>query len=231
LSIILNIETATKNCSVSISDKGNLLAISEINEGKFSHAEKLHTFILEVLKDSGTAMKQLDAIAISKGPGSYTGLRIGVSAAKGLSYALDKPLISISTLDSMARQVSLEKGDLVVPMLDARRMEVYSAIFDHEYQQTRETKAEIIDENSFQDLLKSGIVYFAGDGAEKCSNLIKHENARFLTDIYPSAREMAMMSEQKYTASEFEDVAYFEPFYLKDFVAGKPKNYFKTASR
>lgn len=227
MSIILNIETATKNCSVSISDKGNLLAISEINEGKFSHAEKLHTFILEVLKESGTAMKQLDAIAVSKGPGSYTGLRIGVSAAKGLCYALEKPLISISTLESIARQVSLEKGALVVPMLDARRMEVYSAIFDYEYQQTRETKAEIIDEDSFQDLLSSGIVYFAGDGAEKCRNLIKHDNARFLTDIYPSAKEMVMMSAQKYTVSEFEDVAYFEPFYLKDFVAGKPKKYFQ----
>jgi len=127
----------------------------------------------------------------------------------------------------MARKVSLEKGAFVVPMLDARRMEVYSAIFDHQYQQIRETKAEIIDENSFQDVLRSGIVYFAGDGAEKCSSLIKHDNARFLTEIYPSAKEMGMMSAQKYSASEFEDVAYFEPFYLKDFVAGKPKKYFQ----
>ena len=227
MSIILNIETATKNCSVSISDKGNLLAISEINEGKFSHAEKLHTFILEVLKESGTAMKQLDAIAISKGPGSYTGLRIGVSAAKGLCYALEKPLISIPTLDSIARQVSLKKGTFVVPMLDARRMEVYSAIFDHDYTQIRETEAEIIDDNSFQELLATGTVYFVGDGAEKCRVHIKHDNARFLSDIYPSAKEMAMMSAEKYDTSDFEDVAYFEPFYLKDFVAGKPKKYFQ----
>ena len=227
MSIILNIETATKNCSVSISDKGNLLAISEINEGKFSHAEKLHTFILDVIKEAGLKMKDLDAIGISKGPGSYTGLRIGVSAAKGLCYALDKPLISIPTLDSMARQVSLEKGDLVVPMLDARRMEVYSAVFDHQYRQIRETKAEILDADSFTKALIAGKVYFVGDGAEKCSELIKHDNAIFLSDIYPSAKEMTIMSDQKYKASDFEDVAYFEPFYLKDFVAGKPKKYFQ----
>ena len=227
MSIILNIETAIKNCSVSISDKGNLLAISEINEGKFSHAEKLHTFIPDVIKEAGLKMKDLDAIGISKGPGSYTGLRIGVSAAKGLCYALDKPLISIPTLDSMARQVSLEKGDLVVPMLDARRMEVYSAVFDHQYRQIRETKAEILDADSFTKALIAGKVYFVGDGAEKCSELIKHDNAIFLSDIYPSAKEMTIMSDQKYTASDFEDVAYFEPFYLKDFVAGKPKKYFQ----
>ncbi len=212
---------------MSISRGRDLIVLKELNEGKFSHAEKLHTFILDILKEAELEMKDLDAISISKGPGSYTGLRIGVSAAKGLCYALEKPLISISTLDSMARQVQLELGEIAVPMLDARRMEVYSAIFDNRYRQIRETKAEIIDDDSFQEVLDNGVVYFLGDGAEKCRLHIKHENARFINDIYPSAKEMAIMSAQKYEVSDFEDVAYFEPFYLKNFVAGKPKKYFQ----
>ena len=227
MGIILNIETATKNCSVSISKGEEIVALKELNEGKFSHAEKLHTFILDIIKDAGISMQDLEAIAVSKGPGSYTGLRIGVSAAKGLCYALEKPLISIPTLDSIARQVTLQAGELVVPMLDARRMEVYSAIFDHQYNQVRDTEAEIIDDDSFQEQLASGLVHFIGDGAEKCKIHIKHENANFVKDIYPSAKEMAILSAQKYDSSDFEDVAYFEPFYLKDFVAGKPKKYFQ----
>jgi tRNA threonylcarbamoyladenosine biosynthesis protein TsaB len=231
LGIILNIETATKNCSVSISKSEEILSLKELNEGKFSHAEKLHSFILEVIADAGLTMGDLDAISVSKGPGSYTGLRIGVSTAKGLCYALDKPLISIPTLENMALQISLKENELVVPLLDARRMEVYSAIYDKDYHQIRATEAEIINETSFQSLLKKGILYFAGDGAEKCKEVISHENARFLSSIYPSAREMAIIASRKFEKADFEDVAYFEPFYLKDFVAGKPKNYFKTASR
>ncbi len=227
LGIILNIETATKNCSVSISKENEIIALRELNEGRFSHAEKLHSFILETVREAGVAMQDLNAIAISKGPGSYTGLRIGVSAAKGLCYALDKPLISVSTLESMAHAVSLKKGELVVPMLDARRMEVYSAVFDAHYKQVRSIQAEIIDDNSFSEELSKGLVYFAGDGAEKCQVHIEHENAIFVKDIYPSAREMAHLSNDKYQAGDFEDVAYFEPFYLKDFVAGTPKKYFQ----
>lgn len=226
MSLILNIETATKNCSVSISREGQLVSLKELNEGKFSHAEKLHSFIVELFQESGCKMHDLDAIAISKGPGSYTGLRIGVSAAKGLCYALEKPLVSVPTLQIMALQVQSLKGELVVPLLDARRMEVYSAVFDHDNHQIRQTEAEIIDENSFASFLKKGIVHFAGDGAEKCMEIIKHKNARFLTTIYPSAREMAVISTYKYLKADFEDVAYFEPYYLKDFVAGKPKKYF-----
>ena len=226
----LNIETATKNCSVSVSKNLEILAIIELNEGKFSHAEKLHSFILEAIEKAGMTMKDLDAVTISKGPGSYTGLRIGVSAAKGLCYSLDIPLISVSTLGSMARQISLKENEFVVPMLDARRMEVYSAVFDHRYNQVRDTEAEIIDQTSFSDLLNKGIVYFAGDGAEKCKAYIQHENARFLTNIYPSSRELGSMATHKFNKGEFEDVAYFEPFYLKDFVAGKPKNYFNRPS-
>ncbi len=226
MGIILNIETATKNCSVSVSNNGEILSLKELNEGKFSHAEKLHSFILEVIEDAGLTMQDLDAISVSKGPGSYTGLRIGVSAAKGLCYALDKPLISVPTLQILALQVPLEKNELVIPLLDARRMEVYSGVFDHDYKQIRHTEAEIIDEASFKVFLGEGIVYFAGDGAEKCKEHIRHLNARFINNIYPSAREMAIIASEKYKADDFEDVAYFEPFYLKDFVAGKPKKYF-----
>lgn len=226
MGFILNIETATKNCSVSISKDGEVVALKELNEGKFSHAEKLHSFILDIVREVAIEMHDLDAIAISKGPGSYTGLRIGVSAAKGLCYALEKPLISVPTLEIMALQVPVVKNELVVPLLDARRMEVYSGIFDHNYQQIRQTEAEIIDETSFQSILEKGIVHFAGDGAEKCKEHIRHDNARFLSNIYPSAREMASIATRKFKVGDFEDVAYFEPFYLKDFVAGKPKKYF-----
>ena len=226
MAIILNIETATKNCSVSVSKDGQLLNIKELNEGKFSHAEKLHSFISEVIREAGLKMSSIDAIAVSKGPGSYTGLRIGVSAAKGLCYALEKPLISVPTLEIMALQVDLQEGEMVIPLLDARRMEVYSGIFDHDYQQIRQTAAEIIDHNSFGPYLDKGVVYLAGDGALKCKEQIEHVNARFLEGIYPSAREMSKIACQKYDKEEFEDVAYFEPFYLKDFIAGKSKRYF-----
>lgn len=204
------------------------MALKELNEGSFSHAEKLHLFIEEVVSESGVHLTDLQAVAVSKGPGSYTGLRIGVSAAKGLCFALDIPLISVATLKSLALQASPEDGGLIVPMLDARRMEVYSAVFDFKYQQRRETLAEIIDSSSFSGILDKHPVYFMGDGAEKCKGLIKHKNARFLTEKFPSAREMAILSAQKFQDKDFEDLAYFEPYYLKDFVAGKPKNYFNS---
>jgi|GEM_PF-80555 len=166
---------------------------------------------------------ELDAIAVSMGPGSYTGLRLGVSTAKGLCYALDIPMISISTLKSLALQVSLKADEFVIPLLDARRMEVYSAVFNDNYEQLEETKAEIIDANSFSRFLEKGKVFFLGDGAEKCIPIVKHANAEFLIGNFPSSNEMAVLADYKYNKAEFEDVAYFEPFYLKDFVAGKPK--------
>jgi len=226
LAIILNIETATKNCSVSLSEKGIVLSCIELNEGQFSHAEKLHDFILEVLKFSNLKMKDIEAVAVSKGPGSYTGLRIGVSAAKGICFALDVPLISVPTLSSLANSIKNKKGEYIIPMIDARRMEVYSSVFDDEYNQIRETKAEIIDEVSFSEFLNQGKVYFLGDGAEKCKELIQNKNAVFLENYFPSANEMAKLSYRNFNSNNFEDVAYFEPYYLKDFVAGKPKNYF-----
>jgi len=227
LAIILNIETATKNCSVCLSENEEILSLVEFNEGQFSHAEKLHSFILDVLKQSKMSMQDIDAIAVSKGPGSYTGLRIGVSAAKGLCFALDKPLISISTLDSLSHIVNAKKGEFIVPLLDARRMEVYSAVYDDHHFQIRDIQAEIIDGNSFSDYLNKGKVFMVGDGAAKCAEVIDHKNANFLKDVFPSAKEMAKLSTVKYQKNEFEDVAYFEPFYLKDFIAGMPKKLFQ----
>ncbi len=217
LAIIINIETATKNCSVSIAKEGIVLAVKELNNGNYSHAEVLHPFILEVLKEANINTNQIDAVAISKGPGSYTGLRIGVSAAKGLCFALNKPLISIHTLHSLAHSVSIKEG-IIIPLLDARRMEVYASVYNAKYQQIRDIKAEIISENSFSEYLENSQVYFLGDGAHKCKQTILHKNANFIDDKFPSAIEMAKLSFDKYKKNDIEDVAYFEPFYLKDFV-------------
>ncbi|WP_233898020.1 tRNA (adenosine(37)-N6)-threonylcarbamoyltransferase complex dimerization subunit type 1 TsaB [Tenacibaculum piscium] len=218
MAIILNIETATKNCSVCLAKNGQIIAIRELNDGNYSHAEKLHPFIQEILKEVNLTSKDIDAVAVSKGPGSYTGLRIGVSAAKGMCFAIDKPLISIGTLHSLAHYISVDDG-LIIPMLDARRMEVYSAVYDSKYKEIREIKAEIIDNNSFKEELSQGKVYFLGDGALKCKDIILHENAIFIEDKFPSSKEMAVLSFDKYQKSDTEDVAYFEPFYLKDFIA------------
>ncbi|WNH08962.1 tRNA (adenosine(37)-N6)-threonylcarbamoyltransferase complex dimerization subunit type 1 TsaB [Thalassobellus suaedae] len=220
--LILSIETATTNCSVSLSKNGKPIVLKEDYDNGYSHAERLHVYIDDVLKEAKVDAKDLDAIAISKGPGSYTGLRIGVSAVKGLCYALDKPLISVSTLEALAHQVKCKEG-VIVAMLDARRMEVYSAIFDSNYNQIRDTEAQILDEHAFADYLEKGKVYFIGNGVEKTKTLINHPNAIFIEDKLPSANEMSLLAYNKYKKSDTEDVAYFEPYYLKDFVALKPK--------
>ncbi|KGL61562.1 tRNA (adenosine(37)-N6)-threonylcarbamoyltransferase complex dimerization subunit type 1 TsaB [Polaribacter sp. Hel1_33_49] len=217
MSIILNIETTTKNCSVSIAEKGEILAIKELNNGNYSHAEVLHPFILDVLKEANLTSNRIDAVAVSKGPGSYTGLRIGVSAAKGMCFALDKPLISIDTLTSLSFSITIEEG-IIVPMLDARRLEVYASVFNEKHQKIREIKAEIINENSFCEYLERSKVYFLGDGSQKCKEIITHKNAIFIDAKFPSAQEMAKLSYEKYKISDIENVAYFEPFYLKDFI-------------
>jgi tRNA threonylcarbamoyladenosine biosynthesis protein TsaB len=218
LSIILNIETATKNCSVSIACKGKVIAVKELNNGNYSHAEVLHPFIENVLKESQLTFKNIDAVAVSKGPGSYTGLRIGVSAAKGLCFANNIPLISIDTLQSLANAISISEG-CIIPMIDARRMEVYADVFNAQHQSLRGIKAEIIAEDSYLTYLNKGIVTFLGDGALKCKAVIKHKNAHFIEGKFPSSEQMAILSYEKYTNKTFEDVAYFEPFYLKDFIA------------
>ncbi len=218
MALILNLETATTNCSVSIARDGDLLILKEHNTPNYSHSEQLHVFIQEVLKEAKVSINQLDAIAISKGPGSYTGLRIGVSTAKGLCFALNLPLISIATLESMAHQVKIEKSTSIISLLDARRMEVYAAVYDHQYTEIGETKAEIVEGTSFASFAKNGKVLLIGSGAEKCREILAHPNFDYNTSIIPSAREMCALSYAKFIAKDFEDVAYFEPYYLKDFI-------------
>tara|TARA_R110000751_G_scaffold113854_3_gene213258 strand:+ start:261714 stop:262385 length:672 start_codon:yes stop_codon:yes gene_type:complete len=219
---ILNIETSTTNCSVSLSHKGETLVLKEDYGNGYSHAEKLHVYVDEVLKEAKISTLQLDAIAVSKGPGSYTGLRIGVSAAKGLAFALNIPLISVSTLEALAHQVKADSG-LIIPMLDARRLEVYSAIFDTQFNSIRAIEAQVLDETSFQSYLSENKVYFIGDGVSKTKALIDNNNAVFIENKLPSADQMSALSFNKYKKSDTEDVAYFEPYYLKDFVAIKSK--------
>jgi tRNA threonylcarbamoyladenosine biosynthesis protein TsaB len=216
---ILNIETASKNCSVSLAKNGETILCKEIAEQGYSHAEKLHVFIEEIIKETGIEVNDLNGIAVSKGPGSYTGLRIGVSTAKGLCYALGIPLISVDTLQVLAKKVVVKDG-LIVPMLDARRMEVYSAIFDKSYSKIKEVQAEILTENSYADSQET--FYFIGDCQEKCKTVLTATNFHFLPEIvFPSANEMSALSFEKFTNTDFEDVAYFEPFYLKDFLITK----------
>ena len=222
LALILNIETSTKNCSVSISKDGEIISLREINNGNYSHAEKLHPLIVECLQESSLKFSQIEAIAVGKGPGSYTGLRIGVSAAKGLCFSNNIPLLSINSLEILANSIHTNEG-YIVPMIDARRMEVYSAIYSFQKNLERETLAEIIDSNSYSDYLDKGKVYFLGDGSEKCKDVIQHPNAVFIESKFPSANEMAKLSEVKYKKNDIEDVAYFEPFYLKDFIVTSEK--------
>ena len=213
---ILNIETATKNCSVALAKEGKTILCKEIAEEGYSHAERLHVFIGEIIEEAGITFKDLGAIAVSQGPGSYTGLRIGVSAAKGLCFALDIPLIPMDTMKILASQAIFSDG-LIIPMLDARRMEVYSAIFASNLENKRATLAEIITENSFGDFQET--LYFVGDCAEKCKTVLTKDNFVFLDDIkYPSAKEMSLLSFEKFKINDTVDVAYFEPYYLKDFM-------------
>lgn len=218
--MILCIETATTNCSVALGNKGKLLALKEDYSDNFSHAERLHLFIQDILKENDLKPKDLSAIAVSKGPGSYTGLRIGVSAAKGLCFALDLPLISVPTLKSLALQVKQEKEGFIIPLLDARRMEVYTAGFTSENKQVFDTRAEILLPESFTEYLENASVAFIGSGVEKFSKICDHKNATFIEGKLPSAAEMVGLAEEKFKKEKFEDVAYFEPYYLKDFQAG-----------
>lgn len=216
MTYILNLETATKNCSVSISQNGQTILCKEMAEAGYSHAEKLHVFIEECIKESNISFKDLSAIAVSQGPGSYTGLRIGVSAAKGLCFALDLPLIAVDTLQVLASKLSISDG-VIIPMIDARRMEVYSAVFNSKSEKIREVQAEILTENSFEEI--SETIHFVGDCAEKAKTVLTKSNFIFHEEIiYPSANEMSELSYKKFQENKLEDVAYFEPYYLKDFM-------------
>lgn len=222
---ILQIETATQVCSAAISQDGKTIALKEEMASNI-HAGSLTLFIQSVMDTAGLKFSALDAIAVSKGPGSYTGLRIGVSTAKGLCFALDKPLIGIDTLQMMAEgflKAEPAHEGLICSMIDARRMEVFTAVFDAQLDYVSPVEAKIIDEDSFKSLLTANKLTFIGDGAAKCAETLTHENAHFSTANYNSAGNMSHLAMQAYTQGKFEDVAYFEPFYLKDFVLTTPK--------
>lgn len=226
--MILCLETATPVCSVALNSACCTLAIRE-TEGQNAHSEKITNFIREVMETAGIDYKQLDAVAVSKGPGSYTGLRIGVSVAKGLCYAADLPLMAIDTLEAMAHGMKeklggqLGENDLLIPMIDARRMEVYASVFDTNLQKISDTAAMVMDENSFEDLCKNHRLWLFGDGAPKLTKLFENQpNIIIIDGFKPSAAYMRFLAEQSLQKQQFVDVAYFEPFYLKDFIAGKP---------
>ncbi len=226
MAFILALDTATEVCSVALFNQNKLVCMEEVAEGN-THANMLTTLIESVVKKAGITLQQLDAICVSMGPGSYTGLRVGVSTAKGLCYTLKKPLIAINTLQSMA-QVFINQNPnytgLICPMIDARRMEVFAACYNTNLQEIAATQAVIVDENSFADILLKDTVAFIGNGAAKCQTTLTHANAQFYTTIKCSASGLGQLAYSKFTQNAFEDVAYFEPFYLKDFVATTPKS-------
>lgn len=226
---ILHIETATHTCSVAISDGEEILAYKESHIDK-SHASLLTVFIEDLFKETAVAAGDLDAIAVSMGPGSYTGLRIGVSVAKGLAYSLDIPVITVPTLKSMANgflrrgEAGMASDAILCPMIDARRMEAYISLFDGALKTIKETEAFIIDENSFGAELDKQPVYFFGSGAAKCKGVVEHKNAFIIEDFQNSAVDMVAPAFGLFKQKDFADTAYFEPYYLKDFVATIPKN-------
>lgn len=226
MSCILHIETSTQVCSVALSEDGQCIFSKTDFEGP-SHAVMLGVYVDEALSFADSHAIPLDAVAVSCGPGSYTGLRIGVSMAKGICYGRNLPLIGIPTPEVMCVPLLLDEelpeDALLCPMIDARRMEVYAALYDRALHPVREIEAVIIDESSYEDYLNRGPVYFFGNGAAKCKEKILHPNARFVEDIHPLAKWMFPLAEKAFARGDFKDVAYFEPFYLKEFVASKPK--------
>ncbi len=222
MALILHIETATKNCSVALAKDGILINSIEEYSEEYSHAERLHIFIEKLFEESDYNLQDLNAVSVSKGPGSYTGLRIGVSSAKGLCFGLKIPLISIDTLSILATTQKNSDYDYLIPMLDARRMEVYTAILNKRLEFKKEIHALVLEEDSFKDYLGKKLLFF-GNGSDKCKELFKNKKFKFIDNIHPSAKNMIILSFEKFKNKDFEDVAYFEPFYLKDFVALKSK--------
>jgi len=226
---ILSLETSTTVCSVALHEDGKLITIAEVHLG-YSHGSKLATLIDQVMKAGDTELKDLHAVAVSSGPGSYTGLRIGTSTAKGLCYALSIPLIAIGSLELLAEQVNKSNVTKawLCPMIDARRMEVYCLVMDGEGNIIQPVDARIIEERSFEDhLVKTPIIFF-GDGAEKCRSVVNHKNALFISGISPSAAQLGNMAFEKYQRKDLEDVGHFEPFYLKEFRIKRPGNLFEV---
>ncbi len=223
---ILHIETSTDVCSVAVSQDGQCIFSKEDRKGP-SHAVLLGLFVQEALSFADSHAIPVDAVAVSCGPGSYTGLRIGVSTAKGVCYGRDLPLIAVPTLRLLCVPVLLQQelpdDALLCPMLDARRMEVYAAVYDRALNPLRDTAADIVDEHSYEEFLDRHPVYFFGNGAAKCKSRLTHPNARFIDDVVPLAQWMFPLADRDLNNRNFQDVAYFEPFYLKEFVASKPK--------
>jgi tRNA threonylcarbamoyladenosine biosynthesis protein TsaB len=226
MAVLLLMETAAAVCSVALSKDGTLLGIRE-SHSRNVHAERVSVFTAELLADAGLQPEEVDAVAVSMGPGSYTGLRIGVASAKGFCYATGKPLVAIPTLQAMALGMKKrypEGVDLWCPMLDARRMEVYCALYDAALKPVGETMAEIITEQSFTEYFRDHFIVFGGEGAEKCREILGlREHARFLEGFETSAAFLMPLAEERFAEGRFEDPAYFEPFYLKEFIAGKPR--------
>ncbi|MDL2241176.1 tRNA (adenosine(37)-N6)-threonylcarbamoyltransferase complex dimerization subunit type 1 TsaB [Bacteroidales bacterium OttesenSCG-928-K22] len=221
---ILYIESATSICSVVLAEDEKIISFRE-SEATNSHSELLTDFIYQILKENSLEVTDLDAVAVSKGPGSYTGLRIGVSAAKGLCYSSNIPLLAVDTLSSMAygaKSLHNDSDYIFCPMIDARRMEVYTALYDSDMNIISDIEAKIIDENSFQEILSNQKILFFGDGMSKCKNTIISSNAIFDDNYIISAKSLIKPDLEKFNNKDFEDIAYFEPFYLKDFIAGKP---------
>jgi len=226
MAFILNIETATSLCSVALAQDGKVLELRETYEEK-SHASSLTVFIDEILTAGNITIQDLDAIAVGKGPGSYTGLRIGVSTAKGLCYGAEIPLIAVNTLQILFRQavndiksiINRNADTLFCPMIDARRMEVFTCIFDSSGKEIEPITAKIVDSEVFQKILTDHTILFFGSGMEKCRSMLEHPNASFLPDIHPHSFALAQIAEESFIRQDFENIAYFEPFYLKDFIA------------
>lgn len=224
MALILSLETSTTVCSVALHNNGKLVASAEMHKEQ-SHASKLAVLIDQVVKLADIPMSAIQAIAVSEGPGSYTGLRIGVSTAKGLCFALDIPLLSVGTLSLLAKQIQLKTildNAWLCPMIDARRMEVYCQMFDSEMNALQTIEAKVIDEESFKESLSNHKIIFFGDGAAKCKSVITHSNAFFISDIVPSAKELGILASEKFSRNEFENLVTFEPFYLKEFLIKKP---------
>lgn len=226
MACILHIETSTDVCSVAVSQDGGIIYHNEDFTGP-NHAVVLGGYVQDALSFIDSHAIPLDAVAVSSGPGSYTGLRIGVSMAKGISFGRSVPLIAVPTLALLCVPLLLSEkipeGALLCPMLDARRMEVYSSIYDRGLRVVRDIEAEIIDENSFHSQLEQSEIYFFGNGSEKCKGVLTHKNAHFISDVFPLAKNMMPLAEKRFLNEEFEDVAYFEPSYLKEFIAVKSK--------
>ncbi|PKF75137.1 tRNA (adenosine(37)-N6)-threonylcarbamoyltransferase complex dimerization subunit type 1 TsaB [Chryseobacterium sp. PMSZPI] len=221
---ILYLETSSKNCSVAVSDNEKLLCLCEEVSENYKQSESLHSYVEWALEGAGISLKEIDAVSLGKGPGSYTGLRIGAASAKGFCYGLQVPLITVNSLESMIEPFLGQNYDFIVPLIDARRMEVYTAVYDGATgKEVSETEAKILDENSFEEF-KDKKVIFIGDGAKKTKEIVDLPNAEFKEDVYPSAQHLVKRTLEKIENKEFEDTAYFEPFYLKDFHGVKKKS-------